>query len=438
MQSSLEIFCAECGAANMESATLCVACQGQMAARPVARLAVPIPQTTLGAPPAGGSPQRGALLAGRYRVLREIGQGGFGAVYKARDLHRRGRVVAIKQIDLGLAGGPREMIIATDAFHREIAFLSTLSHPSLPKISDHFTDPGHWYLVMEYISGRTLEEELQRSRRGYLPTRRVLQIGLQVLDILSYLHRQHPPVIFRDLKPANIMLTRRGQLYLIDFGIARRFAVGKHRDTGPLGSPGYAAPEQYGRAQTDERSDIYGLGATLQTLLSGRDPLELRQGLPSLRPDPIPAELQALLDSMLERDPEGRPQRVEVVEERVAGWVRRVVDWPAIARGAGIALALWTWYALLRVGIVLIEHDGSSQLATTPFKVRAFLVLLNLFPPAVLATALYQGVSLVFRERSKQIQAVCVLILLVLLFLLAWLLGLAPLFKNYPFHSVAP
>jgi serine/threonine protein kinase len=291
---------------------------------------------------------------------------------------------------------------------------------------------------MQYIRGRTLEEELQRTRRGYLPTRRVLRIGLQVIDVLSYLHRQHPPVIFRDLKPANIMLTRRGQLYLIDFGIARRFAAGKRRDTGPLGSPGYAAPEQYGRAQTDERSDIYGLGATLQTLLNGRDPLELRQGLSSLRPAPIPAGLQRLLHSMLERDPERRPQRVEEVEEHLARWVRRAVDWPAIVRGVGIGLTLWAWYALLRVGIVLIEHSHLSQLTTTPFRVRAFLVLLNLFPPAVLATALYQGISLVFRERSRRIQAVCVLILLVLLFLLAWLLGLAPLFKDYPFHSVAP
>lgn len=433
MQSSLEIFCAECGAANVQAATLCVACQQHLAPAPAVQQAGRA-SAPAGLQAAAGPLARGALLAGRYRIVRAIGQGGFGAVYRARDLRRWGRVVAIKQIDLGRLG-PRAAIAATDAFHREIRFLSTLSHTHLPAIYDHFPDASHWYLVMEYIKGQTLEEYMQRSRHGYLPTRRVLKIGLQVMDVLGYLHRQRPPVIFRDLKPANIMLTRRGRLYLIDFGVARHFAAEKSKDTGPLGSPGYAAPEQYGRAQTDERSDIYALGATLQTLFTGRDPLELRQGLPPRRPHPIPAELQALLDSMLQKEPGGRPGRVEDVEERFAWWTRRIVDWPALVRGALFGLVFWVWYALLRGGIALIERSDYSHLTATPFMVRAFLIVLNLFPPALLLTALYQAVALLFRERGRRIQALCVLVMLVLLFLLAWLLGLAPLFKDYPFHS---
>src|SRR5438128_11181862 len=127
---------------------------------------------------------------------------------------------------------------------------------------------------MEFIEGETLEEYLNKASRGYLPLIEALDIGMQLCTVLDYLHTRFPPIIFRDLKPANIMRTANGHLYLIDFGIARHFKPGQSRDTMALGSPGYAAPEQYGRAQTTPRADIYSLGVMLQQLLTGNNPTQ--------------------------------------------------------------------------------------------------------------------------------------------------------------------
>ena len=127
---------------------------------------------------------------------------------------------------------------------------------------------------MDFIEGQTLEDYLAKAPGEKLPLQEVLEIGIQLCKVLDYLHTRQPPIIFRDLKPANVMRAPDGHLYLIDFGIARLFKPGKKKDTIALGSPGYAAPEQHGRGQTTERADIYSLGATLHQLLSGRDPSE--------------------------------------------------------------------------------------------------------------------------------------------------------------------
>jgi serine/threonine protein kinase len=250
--------------------------------------------------------RHGTLLEKRYRILARIGEGGYGIVYKARDRRRLlNNLVAIKVITLA-ALSPQEQIEATDTFNREITMLSGLNHRNLPRIFDQFTDPEHWYIVMDYIDGMTLDEFLTHYPNGRMPLGLTTTIALILCDALSYLHQRRPAIIFRDVKPGNIMLTRWGRLYLIDFGIARRYRVGQARDTGPLGSPGYAAPEQYGRMQTTAQADIYGLGATLQTLLTGKEPLEIRmQGMPSdVR---IPLKLRNLLNQMMESDPNLRP-----------------------------------------------------------------------------------------------------------------------------------
>src|SRR5215467_5515269 len=211
------------------------------------------------------------LFRNRYFIMSQVGAGGFGSVYKARDIQNGERFVAIKEVSLqGLH--PRAVTEATAAFQREVSVLSQLDHPNLPRLYEQFQDPGHWYLVMDFIAGETLEEYQSKAINRRLLLSEVLDIGLQLCKVLDYLHSQQPPIVFRDLKPSNIMRTSAGQLYLIDFGIARYFKPGQARDTVALGSPGYAAPEQYGKAQTTPRADIYSLGAVLHQLLTTSDP----------------------------------------------------------------------------------------------------------------------------------------------------------------------
>jgi serine/threonine protein kinase len=314
------LFCDQCGAALPAQATSCPACRyyfGMSSASP--SLPAQVTQTFFPHNMAAFTGtfadelRPGTLFARRYRILEQVGEGGFGNIYKAEDLDAYRRLVAIKQINLRLLS-PQRMIEATDSFNREVDYLSRLKHGHIPRIYDHFTDPDHWYIIMEYIKGETLENKLKKARRGRFSTQQVFDIGIALCDELGYLHTQSPPIIFRDVKPGNIMQTGAGRIYLIDFGIARHYAPGQSRDTAPLGSPGYAAPEQYGKAQTTTQTDIYGLGATLQTLLTGKEPLEiLLEGASHNRT--IPKNLQLLLTSMLERDPTKRPQSMDEVKQ---------------------------------------------------------------------------------------------------------------------------
>jgi len=318
------LFCDECGAALPAQATSCAVCRHYFGASSpsqpvqVARASL---QPSLAASASALRP--GTLFAQRYRILDKAGEGGFGVTFKAEDLDHHRWLVAIKQITLSLLT-PQQMIEATDSFNREVGYLSRLKHDNIPRIYDYFTDPGHWYVVMDYIAGETLEDMLKKARRGRLSTQKVFDIGIALCDVLGYLHAQRPPIIFRDVKPANIMLTKTGRIYLIDFGIARHYAPGQTRDTAPLGSPAYAAPEQYGKAQTTTQTDIYGLGATLQTLLTGRDPLEIaisgeKQGRKIKRR--VPRKLRPLLGQMLERDASKRPQSMDEVKQSLQ-WLK--------------------------------------------------------------------------------------------------------------------
>ncbi len=236
--SPLTLYCEECGAANSTEDTVCFACQEPLQ---VSAYSPPPPAPTISSPStSAGQLLPGSLLNQRYEIVSEVGQGGFSVVYAAKDTQQKNKKVAIKQINLR-ALKPRQIIDATDTYNREVRLLSRLTHANLPHIHDHFTDadrPDHWYLVMDFIEGETLEDYLEKAREGYLPVEEVIKIGIQLCKVLHYLHRQIPPVIFRDVKPSNIMRTSEGRLYLIDFGIARYFSQGKDKDTGPLGSPG--------------------------------------------------------------------------------------------------------------------------------------------------------------------------------------------------------
>lgn len=192
-----------------------------------------------------------------------------GKVYQAQDTRFAGRLCAIKGLsEAGIP--PAERAEALADFQKEANLLAQLDHSGLTKVSDLFNEGGRWYLVMEYVDGETLEAIAQHSGRR-MPEATVITWALQLCDVLAYLHSRNPPVIFRDIKPSNIMLTPDGRIKLIDFGIARFFKPGQTRDTRNMGTPGFAAPEQYGKGQTDGRSDIYSLGVTLHCLLTEYD-----------------------------------------------------------------------------------------------------------------------------------------------------------------------
>ena len=307
MAISSPFFCDSCGAANRPQAAFCYAC-GQ-----------PLQLT-------GGKKSSATtgllvynhLLKQRYRIISQVGKGGFGAVYKAADLQFGNRLVAIKEMSQSSLS-PQELVEATEAFKREALLLASLTHPNLPRIYEQFTDMGRWYLVMDFIEGETLEEDLSKIKGGKLPVEKVLEIGVQLCMVLEYLHMRQPPIIFRDLKPANVMLTSYGHIYLIDFGIARHFKPGQAKDTTALGSTGYAAPEQYGKAQTTPRADIYALGATLHQLLSGNDPSDTPFQFASLQflSHPILARLEKLIMQMVTMDANNRPANISTVKQEL-------------------------------------------------------------------------------------------------------------------------
>lgn len=226
-----------------------------------------------------------SVLAGRYVILEKIAQGGMGAVYKAQDKRLNDRIVAVKEMsESAVQSEDREEIMK--AFQREARLLARLSHPGIVRVSDYFQEGERHYMVMEFIQGRTLEDMLEERSEPF-PEEQVLVWAEQLCDVLTYLHSQTPKIIYRDLKPSNVMVVENTDtVKLIDFGIARFYKPGKQKDTIVLGTPGYAPPEQYGKGrtgQTDERSDIYALGAMLHRLLSLRDPTQHLFDFPPLR-----------------------------------------------------------------------------------------------------------------------------------------------------------
>lgn len=210
--------------------------------------------------------ESGQVLENRYRVVRLLGQGGFGAVYRAWDL-RLELPVAIKENLDGSEGAQRQ-------FGREAKMLARLSHPNLARVSDFFFIPGQGqYLVMDYVEGESLDAKLRQQ--GALLNEQVVAWVVQVCDALEYLHGQNPAIIHRDIKPANIIVRPDGRAVLVDFGIAKVYDTYLSTTIGAKAvTPGYSPPEQYGGGKTDERSDIYAVGATLYHLLTGKMPDE--------------------------------------------------------------------------------------------------------------------------------------------------------------------
>jgi serine/threonine protein kinase len=247
----------------------------------------------------------GHLLDGRYRVRKVLGVGGMGRVYLSNDTRLANRPVAVKEMIL--ADGVKEKKAIED-FTREASVLARLSHHGIPTLIDHFAEGGRHYLVMEYVAGADLQAMLDKAGAGArMPENRVVRWARQILDVLDFLHAQNPPIIYRDLKPGNIMIGKDGRAMLIDFGIARFLPPGG-RGT-QIGSVGYAPPEQY-LGKVERRSDLYSLAATMHHLISGRDPqLEPPFSFPDLRelvPGVSQQTYQAVMTA-LEQDVAKRP-----------------------------------------------------------------------------------------------------------------------------------
>jgi len=207
---------------------------------------------------------QGDLLRERYRIIEVMGHGGMGSIFRAVD-ENLGLEVAVKENLFTIEDYARQ-------FRREATILANLRHPNLPRVSDHFSleDQGQ-YLIMDYIEGEDLQERLERL--GPFEEEEVVFIGASICDALSYMHSRDSIVLHRDIKPANVRITPRGEVYLVDFGLAKVMHGDQTTTTGARAmTMGFSPPEQYGAARTDARTDIYSLGATLYTALTGFTP----------------------------------------------------------------------------------------------------------------------------------------------------------------------
>jgi len=220
----------------------------------------------------------GTVVNGKY-ALYYLTAGGMGAVYLSREINTEEWYI-IKE---AASSDRDEQLKLMVALTQEREALIRLHHQSIVKSYDLFIDGGACYLVLEYIDGKVLEHIIQETMPDFLPEETVVNWGIQIADILDYLHNQTPPMIYRDLKPDNIMVNKEGQVKVIDFGATRLYKEGKERDTRQIGTAGFAAPEQYGSGQTDCRSDIYSLGATMHYLLTNRYPGDMPFVFPLVR-----------------------------------------------------------------------------------------------------------------------------------------------------------
>lgn len=300
-----KLLCSNCQTDNNTENRFCCDCGKPLRAAVTA--------TTVGThvtQPAGSTGANGllppsALLQERYRITQLVGQGGMGAVYLANDTRFSSKVCVVKEM-LDHFNDPEQRETAMQNFYREADLLANLKHNSIPEVFDRFTESNRHYIVMEYINGTDLEARINEQGNQPFDEKSVLGWAIQVCDVLSYLHHQKPPIIFRDMKPANLMLTNFGKIYLVDFGIARFFNP-TARGT-MIGTQGYAPPEQY-RGQVEPRTDIYALGATMHYMLTGRDPQnEAPFSFPPVRqlnPD-VSEDVESLVMSCLDSEMEKR------------------------------------------------------------------------------------------------------------------------------------
>lgn len=245
----------------------------------------------------------GTVIDGKYEILKEIGRGGMSVVYLAMDKHLN-KQWAVKEIRKKGSGKNDEVVV--NSLLAEANMMKKLDHPSLPRIVDIIDNGVTIYVVMDYIEGESLDKIL--NEYGAQPEELVIGWAKQLCDALSYLHSQKPSIIYRDMKPANVMLKPEGNIKIIDFGIAREYKEQNLADTTVLGTKGYAPPEQYS-GQTDPRSDIFALGMTMHHLLTGVDPRNGEAYAPVRQWNPELSEgIEIIIDKCVEPAAENRYQ----------------------------------------------------------------------------------------------------------------------------------
>lgn len=259
----------------------------------------------------------GTMLENRYNIISVVGRGGMGFVYKALDSRLHNTVVAVKEMRSTLKKG-KALDRSIKSFESEAAMLSQLRHPALPRILDFFSSESRWYLVMDFIDGQNLDEYIKGE--GPVSETQARVWARELCDVLDYLHSRNPPVIFRDLKPSNVMLDMSGQLKVVDFGIARHFKVDIASDTTYYYSSGFSPPEQYGASQTDSRSDIYSLGATLHYLVSGIHPQKTPFVFKPLDAvADVSSQFNDVVMAAVSIDPSDRPSSAREMQEMLEG-----------------------------------------------------------------------------------------------------------------------
>ena len=308
----------------------------------------------------------GSLIDGRFRVIDKLGEGGMSIVWLARD-ERLEKLWAIKEVKLNSNDGLYRANIA--ATRQEANIMKRLDHPALPRITDVVDDGDSLLVVMDYVQGKDLLDRL-KERGTAFAEKDVIDWGIQLCDALGYLHAQKPPIIYRDMKPGNVILQEDGTVKIIDFGIAREYKEGQTLDTTPLGTRGYAPPEAFvagHKTQTDPRSDVYTLGVTLFHLVTGHSPMEYvtQPNLPPIRSvnPALSPGLESIIMKATDWDPNKRQQSCDELRYELENppdpeerrWMRRQVS---LFKGLTIAGAI---FAVLGVGLLVASNMVRSS-----------------------------------------------------------------------------
>lgn len=337
----------------------------------------------------------GAIIQGKYEILKLIGKGGMSKVYLAMDQNLN-KQWAVKEIEK--RAWDRNNQVVVQSAMAEANMIKKLDHPALPRIVDIIDKEDVIYVVMDYIEGEPLSNVL--SKYGAQPQERVIEWAKQLCRVLDYLHTCNPPIIYRDMKPANVMLQPNGNVKLIDFGIAREYKEQNLADTVSLGTKGYAAPEQFGgRGQTDARTDVYCLGVTLYHLLTGKNPCEPPYEIYPIRywNPQLSSGLESVVQKCTQLNPEDRYQSCAEVlyalehynemddsyRRRQKGKLRGFISVAA----AGIAcLAIGVTCQILKANVNNSDYENNllqaEKSATSEEKLKYYLTAIDIKPAA--------------------------------------------------------